>query len=93
MQMRLTRHLFITGRVQGVGFRLYMQQQARKAAIIGWVRNRQDGTVEAVVQGAPDAVEKITEWARHGPPGATVTDIQIADGTGEYETFETRPTA
>lgn len=85
--------MFITGRVQGVGFRLYMQQQARKAAVTGWVRNRQDGTVEAVVQGAPDAVEAITEWARQGPPGATVTDIQVADGTGEYATFETRPTA
>ncbi len=90
--MRVTRHLFISGRVQGVGFRLYMQKQARDAGITGWVRNRQDGTVEAVVQGNPEAVDAITHWARHGPPGATVTDIQIADGTGEYATFETRPT-
>jgi acylphosphatase len=93
MQMRLTRHLFISGRVQGVGFRLYMQKQARTAGVTGWVRNRQDGTVEAVIQGAPEAVDAVTEWARHGPPGATVTDIEIADGTGEYSTFETRPTA
>ena len=91
--MRLTRHLYITGRVQGVGFRLYMQSQARKAGITGWVRNRRDGTVEAVIQGTPDSVEALTDWARQGPPGAMVTDIQVAEGAGEYSTFETRPTA
>jgi acylphosphatase len=91
--MRVTRHLFISGRVQGVGFRLYMQSKAREAGITGWVRNRRDGTVEAVIQGSPEAVESITEWARSGPPGAAVTDIKIADGTGDYTIFDTRPTA
>ena len=88
-----TRHLVIVGHVQGVGFRYAMVMKAAEIGITGWVRNRQDGTVEAVVQGLPDAVEAVTEWARHGPPGATVTDVQIAEGFGEYVTFETRPTA
>lgn len=91
--MRLTRHLFIHGHVQGVGYRFGLERQARRAGVTGWVRNRQDGTVEAVLQGSPEAVEAVTEWARRGPSGARVTDIQVAEGTGEFDTFEVRPTA
>jgi acylphosphatase len=90
--MTVTRHLLITGRVQGVGFRFYMQRKARELGINGWVRNRRDGSVEAVVQGSPDSVETMTAWARQGPPSAAVTDLRIMDGSGEYAAFETRPT-
>lgn len=91
--MKVTRHLYISGQVQGVGYRIYMEKRARAASVTGWVRNRQDGTVEAVVQGSPEAVDAIITWAWRGPPGATVTEVQVAEGTGEYESFETRPTA
>jgi len=90
--MNVTRHLLITGRVQGVGFRFYMQRKARELGINGWVRNRRDGSVEAMVQGSAEAVEAMTAWARHGPPSAAVTDLRILEGSGEYAAFDTRPT-
>ena len=71
----ITRHLRIRGRVQGVGFRMYMLGEAQRHGVAGWVRNRRDGSVEAVVQGEPDAVEAVIAWARRGPPSARVTDV------------------
>jgi acylphosphatase len=90
--MKVTRHLDISGRVQGVGFRFYMQRKARELGITGWVRNRRDGAVEAVVQGEADAVETMTAWARRGPPSAAVAAVSITDGDGDYSSFETRST-
>ena len=90
--MTITRHLMIKGYVQGVGFRLYMTRKARELGLSGWVRNRADGSVEALVQGAPPAVEAMVAWARRGPPSARVSDVRIADGSGEFSGFETRPT-
>ena len=90
--MKVTRHLDISGRVQGVGFRFYMQRKARELGVTGWVRNRRDGAVEAVIQGEPDRVESMTAWTRRGPPSAVVNEVKIADGTGDYATFETLPT-
>ena len=90
--MKLTRRLMISGRVQGVGFRYSMERKARGLGVTGWVRNRRDGGVEALVQGTPEAVAAITEWARHGPPGAIVTDLSESEGSGDYTSFETRPT-
>ena len=90
--MKAIRHFVITGRVQGVGFRFYMQRKARELGVTGWVRNRRDGSVEAVIQGEPGAVESMTAWTRRGPPSAVVTEVKIADGTGDYATFETLPT-
>ena len=87
-----TRQLIISGRVQGVGFRFYMQRKARELGVTGWVRNRRDGSVEAVVQGTADAVEAMTAWARRGPSSAAVTDVKISAGAGDYATFETLPT-
>jgi acylphosphatase len=91
--VKVTRHLNIAGHVQGVGFRFYMQRKARELELTGWVRNRHDGGVEAVVQGTADAVEAMTAWARRGPPSARVTDVRISEGSGDYATFETLPTA
>ena len=90
--MKVTRHLAISGRVQGVGYRFYMQRKARELGLTGWVRNRHDGGVEAMIQGDPGAVEAMTAWARRGPPSAVVAEVRISDGTGDYVEFETRPT-
>ena len=92
MQTKVIRRLAISGRVQGVGFRMVMAGKARGLGVTGWVRNRRDGSVEAMVQGTPDMVAAIIDWARHGPPGALVTDLNESDGSGDYESFETRPT-
>ena len=88
----ITRHLRIYGRVQGVSFRHYTREEARRLGVSGWVRNRSDRTVEAVVQGAPDAVEALVEWSRHGPPSARVTDVQVSEAEGAFEGFEIRRT-
>ena len=88
----ITRHLRIHGRVQGVGFRVYMQREAQRLGVSGWVRNRHDGTVEAMVHGAPEAVEAVIAWARHGPPSARVSHLDDAEGGGTYAGFEQRPT-
>ena len=89
---RMTKHLRISGRVQGVGFRYHMERKARELGVTGWVRNRRDGTVEATAQGTPEAVEAMIAWARHGPPSALVTDLKISDGSGDYAAFSARPT-
>lgn len=90
--MIATRSLRITGRVQGVGFRMYMARKARELGVTGWVRNRRDGSVEATVQGTPAAVEAIIAWAQRGPSSAVVSEVTITEGRGEYAAFETRPT-
>ena len=88
----IAKHLKISGRVQGVGFRYHMIRAARELGVTGWVRNRRDGSVEAMVQGAPEAVEAMIAWARRGPPGAAVADVRIAEGSGEFPEFGTLPT-
>lgn len=90
--MFVTKRLQISGRVQGVGFRMYMERKAYELGVTGWVRNRRDGSVEAMVQGAPEAVEAIIAWARRGPRSAVVSDVIIAEGSGEYAGFESLPT-
>jgi acylphosphatase len=89
---RVAKHLTISGRVQGVGFRYSLAEEAERRGVTGWVRNRRDGTVEAVVYGASDAVEAVLVWARRGPRGAHVTGVQVDDVPGRFERFETRPT-
>jgi acylphosphatase len=90
--MTVTKHLRISGRVQGVGFRFHVERKARGLGVTGWVRNRHDGTVEATVQGAPEAVEAVIAAARQGPRAALVTDVEVTDGSGEYRDFSLRPT-
>jgi acylphosphatase len=90
--VRLTKQLLIAGRVQGVGFRFYMERKARALGVTGWVRNRRDGSVEAVVQGTTGAVEAMIAWARRGPPSAVVAEVRVTDAGGDYAGFETRPT-
>ena len=88
----VTKRLRIEGLVQGVGFRYFMQRRARSLGVTGWVRNRADGSVEAVVQGSTDTIAAIIALARRGPPSARVTDVRISDTDGRFEEFDLRPT-
>ncbi len=80
----LTRHLSIHGRVQGIGFRWSLRAEALALGLAGWVRNRRDGSVEALVCGDPEAVEALTAWAYRGPPGARVERV-LSDDTPDIE--------
>jgi acylphosphatase len=83
------------GRVQGVGFRYSMVEIATDAGISGWVRNRRDGSVEALVQGELEAVERVLAWCRIGPAGANVTGLDVAPCPEDAALthFESAPTA
>lgn len=85
-------HVFVTGRVQGVGFRFYTREEARRYGLGGFVRNLPDGRVEAVFEGDPAAVEALVAWCRSGPPGSRVTDVARDDETptGEFDLFDVR---
>jgi len=91
----LTLELRITGRVQGVGFRYALRDEANRLAVSGWVRNRSDGSVQALAQGTPEAVEALVAWARRGPPGSRVSDVIVTarQNAQACEGFEIRPTA
>ncbi len=94
--MNSGKHLVITGRVQGVGYRAFVQRWAQDLKLDGWVRNRSDGTVEVEVFGETIALESLIDACRRGPPGATVTEIvenqitgaSVAAGSG----FAVKPT-
>lgn len=73
----LRRRVIVHGRVQGVGFRYTVARAAKSRGVAGWVRNRADGTVEAVFEGATDAVESMVEFCRDGPRGATVEELDV----------------
>jgi len=92
LPMTVTKQLIITGRVQGVGFRFYMVRKARELGLTGWVSNRRDGAVESIVQGSTSAVEAMIAWARRGPPSAVVAEVRVTEASGDFATFEARPT-
>lgn len=67
----------VEGRVQGVFFRAAMNDVAEANEVVGWVRNNQDGSVEALLQGVEANVKTVLDWARHGPPGARVDRVEV----------------
>jgi acylphosphatase len=79
--MSSARHFRIIGDVQGVGYRYAMLREARRLRLAGWVRNRTDGSVEAIARGEHGALEELERWARRGPPAAAVRDVQTRDAT------------
>ncbi len=83
----------ITGRVQGVGFRAWMEEAARRIGVSGWVRNRRDGSVEAVIAGDSSKVDEILTMCWQGPPSAKVDGVSVEDATPPAgDGFETKPT-
>jgi acylphosphatase len=78
-QAAVRRRVRVTGVVQGVGFRWSTRAEAERLGVAGVVRNLPDGTVEAEVEGVPDAVARMLEWLAHGPPLATVTGCEVAE--------------
>jgi acylphosphatase len=81
--MTIARHLTIHGRVQGVFYRASAVEAARKLGLVGWVRNRRGGTVEALVQGDEAAVQQFIGWASEGPPHADVERVDAEES--EYD--------
>jgi len=93
MTDKVTKHVVVRGLVQGVGFRFSAVREAERHGITCWVRNRRDGTVEAILQGPRDAVARMLEWIERGPDGARVEGIEVTDTDGEFSGFGSRPTA
>jgi acylphosphatase len=79
----IRRHVIMRGDVQGVFFRESTRRKAAEAGVAGWVTNRPDGSVEAVFEGAPDAVELLVEFAREGPTAASVDSIDVEEQSPE----------
>jgi acylphosphatase len=77
--MRAARRIVVTGRVQGVGFRVFAEAAAAREGIDGWVRNLPDGRVEAFIEGEQDAVDRVESRLRRGPPLARVEHVDVED--------------
>jgi acylphosphatase len=92
--MKITRRLVIHGQVQGVGYRYAMVAVARRLGVTGWVRNRSDGSVEAMIQAAPASISHLSEWAQRGPAGASVKGIDIfqVEAAETFTNFVQMPT-
>jgi acylphosphatase len=86
--------VLIEGRVQGVGFRYWTERVARELGLTGWVRNRRDGSVEALFSGSADAVAEMLDRAREGPASAVVASVRIVEeGIDSPDGFEILPAA
>jgi acylphosphatase len=89
----IRRRVVVSGDVQGVYYRDTCRRAALAERVNGWVRNLPDGSVEATFEGAPESVDRLVAWARHGPPTAFVDDVDVYDEEPEnLAGFEIRPT-
>ncbi|AHG03861.1 acylphosphatase [Halobacterium sp. DL1] len=86
MSDRTRAHVFVSGTVQGVYYRATTREQAGEHGVDGWVRNLEDGRVEAVFEGPEDAVEAMVDWCHEGSPAAHVEDIEVEYDDPEGET-------
>jgi acylphosphatase len=75
----ICRRVVVHGLVQGVFFRDSCRREAQRAGVAGWVRNRPDGTVEALFEGRDEEVQRMVEWVRHGPPYAQVERVEVVE--------------
>jgi acylphosphatase len=93
--MKVRAHILVSGRVQGVFFRVKTRYEAMKRNVTGWVRNKSGGQVEAIFEGKREDVEKLIDFCRNGPPSARVTDIDVQweEYRGEFNAFNIRKTA
>ncbi len=82
-----TVHLIISGKVQGVFFRVSAKRKAQGLNLTGWVKNTTEGTVEIRVSGEPDALEQFVTWCNHGPENAYIADVKVNNTV--YQTFDT----
>jgi acylphosphatase len=87
--MKSKAHVIISGRVQGVWFRANTKNKAEQLGITGWVRNTDDGKVEALFEGEENALEEMLEWCNNGPPMAKVKDVKVQrhPASDEYDAF------
>ena len=91
--MTVRAHVFITGRVQGVFFRMYTQKEAEALKLSGWAMNLSDGRVEAVFEGEKEAVEEMLEWCKSGSPSAEVSKVEVKwESPENLSGFEVKPT-
>jgi acylphosphatase len=81
--MAVRRHVVVHGRVQGVSFRYELRRRSEACGVAGWVRNTPDGTVEAVFEGEPDAVDQLVRFCHRGPYGAGVDRVDVVDESPE----------
>jgi acylphosphatase len=90
MEDNVRAYAIISGRVQGVFYRMETKRAADRLGVAGWVRNRRDRTVEALFEGRREQVEAIIAWCREGPPHAAVHDVTVTwqDYTGEFKRFD-----
>jgi acylphosphatase len=88
-------HAVVEGRVQGVGFRYFVEENAIQLNLTGWVRNRWNGSVEVVAEGERQTLEKFLAFLRRGPRAAYVSDVEVQwlPATGEFSRFSVRMTA
>lgn len=80
-------HLLITGDVRGVGYRSWMKREAETLHIVGWVKNREDESVEAVVQGEEESIKKIVELSKKGPEVAWVENVEVSEKPVDKDLF------
>lgn len=99
MSNDVVRHVVMRGRVQGVGYRAFVEDEARRLGLHGWVRNRRDGSVEALFSGPRNDVDAVIEACRRGPFSARVSELDQREGTAadllggaEGDSFSVRPT-
>ncbi|MEJ2169806.1 MAG: acylphosphatase [Desulfobacterales bacterium] len=90
MENKVSTHVIISGRVQGVFFRAETQRVAERFGVVGWVRNRPDGTVEAVFEGEQRAIDAVLGWCNEGPHLAAVDKVKVKwqDYTGRFKSFD-----
>ena len=93
--MNVRVHVFVSGSVQGVFFRVQTRYEALKRNVAGWIRNTSDGKVEAIFEGKNEDVQHLIAFCRSGPPGAQVTkiDVQQHEYSGAFNGFKIRRTA